>query len=349
MKESAKRPGGSWISQNYEKLALVASLAILLISALVLVLQVGRHRRQFDQRMQSEAAHVGRPAGPLDTTLVSNLGMRLTRPFQVQMEGKRFLVGELRVASIPDGAPIPYAATRDPFSGKEQPAIDIDPDSDGDGIPDKIELKWGLNVFDPNDAQGDVDGDGYSNLEEYLAATDPLDAASFPPPAAKLRLVRTMTDPFRFVFAGISGERYQLNTRNSDRTYFVSIGDEVEGFKVASYDAAAPGGPTLTLTRGTQSYRLIRGRTITDEARTAFLVLLLDGSRYRVKVNDTISIKDVRYKVVDIREDRIVIRDAQSDKMTNVGLISRDERDRLMAGSIGGGVDATPSVAPAGP
>lgn len=349
MKGSAKRPGGSWISQNYEKLALVIALAILLISALLLVLQIGGQRRKFDQRMQSEAGQVGRPAAPLDTTVVSNLLARLTSPFQAQMEGKRFMVGELRVASIPDGAPIPYAAALDPFSGKEQPAIDVDPDSDGDGIPDKIELKWGLNVFDPSDAQGDLDGDGYSNLEEYLAGTDPTDAASFPPPAAKLRLVRTMTDPFRFVFAGISGERYQLNTRNNDRTYFVSIGDEVEGFKVASYDAAAPGGPTLTLTRGTQSFRLVRGRTITDEARTAFLVLLLDGSRYRVRVNDTLTIKDVRYKVVDIREDRIVIRDAQTDKVTNVGLISRDERDRLMGGGGGGSVDPAPTGAPAGP
>ena len=55
MKGSAKRPGGSWISQNYEKLALVAALAILLISALLLVLQIGGQRRKFEQRMESEA------------------------------------------------------------------------------------------------------------------------------------------------------------------------------------------------------------------------------------------------------------------------------------------------------
>lgn len=348
MKGSAKRPGGSWMAQNYDKLALVIALAILLISALLLLLNIGGQRREFDARMQQEAGMGRRPVAALDTTIITNLMYRLTTPFQAQMEGRRFMVGELRVASIPDGAPIPYAATRDPFSGKEQPAIDVDPDSDGDGIPDKIEMKWGLNIFDPTDAQGDLDGDGYSNLEEHLAGTDPMDAASFPPPAAKLRLVRTMTDPFRFVFAGISGERYQLNTRNSDRTYFVSIGDEVEGFKVASYDPAAPGGPTLTLTRGTQTFRLVRGRTITDEARTAFLVLLLDGSRYRVRLNDTLTIKDVRYKVVDIREDRIVIRDAQTDKLSSVGLISREERDRLMSGG-GGGMEAAPPASTPAP
>ncbi len=346
MKGSAQRPGGSWLQQNYDKLALVISLVLLLASAMLLVLRIGAQRKSFDQRMGREIGMAGRPAQPLDVTTVTQLLARLAAPFQAQPEGRRFLVGELRVASIPDGAPIPFAATRDPFSGKEQPSVDYEPDSDGDGIPDKVEIMWGLNPFDPTDAHGDLDGDGYTNLEEYLAGTDPLDPASFPPPAAKLRLVRTVTDPFRFIYVGISGERYQLNTRTGDRTYFVSLGDEVEGFKVVSHDAAAPGGPTLVLQRGAQKFRLVRGRTITDEARTAFLVLLLDGSRYRVRLNDTISLKDVRYKVVDIREDRIVIHDAADDKVSTVGLISPEERARLLGGA--GALEAPSSGAAPG-
>lgn len=46
-------------------------------------------------------------------------------------------------------------------------------DSDQDGIPDAWELAHGLNPHDPKDAALDADGDGYSNLEEYLNGTDP--------------------------------------------------------------------------------------------------------------------------------------------------------------------------------
>ncbi len=43
-------------------------------------------------------------------------------------------------------------------------------DSDQDGMPDIWEIYNGLNPFDPADASYDQDGDGYTNLEEYLNA-----------------------------------------------------------------------------------------------------------------------------------------------------------------------------------
>jgi pectate lyase len=46
-------------------------------------------------------------------------------------------------------------------------------DSDHDGMPDWWEVKYGLNPRDPSDAAQDKDGDGYTNLEEYLNGTDP--------------------------------------------------------------------------------------------------------------------------------------------------------------------------------
>ena len=41
-------------------------------------------------------------------------------------------------------------------------------DSDNDGIPDSWETARGLNPGDASDGIGDDDGDGYTNLEEYL-------------------------------------------------------------------------------------------------------------------------------------------------------------------------------------
>ncbi len=47
------------------------------------------------------------------------------------------------------------------------------PDSDGDGLLDGFEVSAGFDPRVPNDADGDPDGDGLTNLEEQAAGADP--------------------------------------------------------------------------------------------------------------------------------------------------------------------------------
>ncbi|MGN6370890.1 MAG: pectate lyase family protein [Phycisphaerae bacterium] len=53
---------------------------------------------------------------------------------------------------------------------KSEPAAK---DSDGDGIPDWWEKKYGLNPDDASDGAKDLNGDGYTNVEKYLDGIDP--------------------------------------------------------------------------------------------------------------------------------------------------------------------------------
>ena len=46
-------------------------------------------------------------------------------------------------------------------------------DTDMDGMPDEWELRWGLNPNDPSDANGDCNGDGYTNIEKYINGISP--------------------------------------------------------------------------------------------------------------------------------------------------------------------------------
>jgi uncharacterized protein YjdB len=47
------------------------------------------------------------------------------------------------------------------------------PDSDGDGMPDAFETRYNLNPNSAADAAADYNGDGYTNLEEFLSGRSP--------------------------------------------------------------------------------------------------------------------------------------------------------------------------------
>lgn len=53
-------------------------------------------------------------------------------------------------------------------------------DTDGDKIPDACEVQMGLDPNDPSDAEGDIDGDTFTELQEYRAKTAIDDVLSHP-------------------------------------------------------------------------------------------------------------------------------------------------------------------------
>ena len=77
-------------------------------------------------------------------------------------------------------------------------------DADEDGLPDAWEKKYGLNPSDAADAEADADGDDFTNLEEFLAKTDPTDANDHPDYLDSLEIVLPLKKtylPFVFLSA----------------------------------------------------------------------------------------------------------------------------------------------------
>ena len=96
-----------------------------------------------------------------------------------------------------------------------------DSDFDGDGLPDWWEQQYGLDPLDDgtvnpdNGASGDPDGDGFSNLQEFLAGTDPKNSNS------ALRITT--------IARAASGDIVITWDSVADKTYIVQSADNVPG------------------------------------------------------------------------------------------------------------------------
>jgi hypothetical protein len=107
--------------------------------------------------------------GAADDGLYGNL---FTLANQIDPADPGGLQGSYRVKVNTDG--VPGMVT--PRFSQTSFAIELDADSDGDGMPDMWEDSQGLNKLDPGDASQDPDLDDLDNLGEYNAGTDPFNS-----------------------------------------------------------------------------------------------------------------------------------------------------------------------------
>lgn len=118
-----------------------------------------------------------------------------------------------------------------------QPGID----TDGDGMPDVWEEKYGLNPRDSTDAGLDKDNDGFTNLQECLAGTDPTDPNSNPKfqnIKERFRIAKIYKKPVKLLFKGyiqLGDGTYVATINWAGKTDFKKVGEEIRGYKVVDF------------------------------------------------------------------------------------------------------------------
>lgn len=185
----------NFFAAHWDWLAAAAGFAALAVSGAFFAMSLGNSPEagadEYEASLKAQKpAHEGVEPANLD---VLNKVFRLakTPPRLDRVDGKKgnFLSSEGRVfcqqgdaesKAKACGRPIPAESEVCPYCKVKQNVVKIEADADHDGLPNEWEVKYGLNPNDPNDAAKDLDGDGFTNLEEYLAKTDPKDKASHP-------------------------------------------------------------------------------------------------------------------------------------------------------------------------
>ncbi len=167
----------SWFKKNYEKASLGGAVALALGLAYMGWAKVDSVREDFGTQLKGSGNN---NAAVRDADLIAKAraSLILDRNWQQALDGER-------PVDLFTGIPL--------FISSKSPETPVDLVKDSPVHPPIPNVWWIENRIDPgfgDSPQRDPDHDGFSNLEEYNAKTNPNDATSIPSLIAKLMYVR---------------------------------------------------------------------------------------------------------------------------------------------------------------
>ncbi len=182
----SRKSDGGFLAAHWDWLVAGAGALVLVASAALFLMSTGTDpddnaSESVRRLMSAKKSETGvKPVEMLPYDRSLQLAAKPPVVAEVPETDGSFLVSSRRVACKFCGKPIPGDAKTCLFCKKDQPEPEkVVLDTDGDGLPDEWEKKFGLNPS-VADADQDADGDGFTNAEEYAAGTDPSDKKSHP-------------------------------------------------------------------------------------------------------------------------------------------------------------------------
>ena len=195
--------------------------------------------------------------------------------------------------------------------------------------------KYHLDLNDPKMLDADPDGDGFTNREEFLADTNPLDPDSRPGVHPAMRLQEFTEVRVPLMLRSVDGESAKIEREDGGeaKTETVKAGQTIRGtsYKVEKVESLQTqdkdGNPidaskvTLEDPASPQKIEIVKDMPTRSSASYAVLRSKDGATTITVKQGQIFEWpgeKDTHYKVVDLRNDQVILEQVENKKMWTV-------------------------------
>jgi hypothetical protein len=311
----------NWIRANYDRAALIAAALFLFLSAVFIYLRATNFRKsiaemQLEPSLQKQSSKAKAPE-------VEQAKQKLVGPAQWTFSGRSGLfVPEQHFISA-NGQPTTLQNTQ------------LHPP-----VPNEWLEEFGLPITEGDVLEQDPDGDGFNNLDEWEAHTNPIDKNSHADYITKLKMISLAQEPFRFIFSSWVGDTYAINTIDHRQpTQFLRIGETIRGtlFKLVKFKEKNEKSKfgtdvdvselTLENAENKDELTLTKGKTTTSPESVAnFLYTWGGDQRFSAKKGQEFSLKpqtEIKYKLIDVQPNKAILINTQKpNEEIDIGLLS---------------------------
>jgi len=320
-----------WIKRNYDQFSLAVLAFILLGVAGFLIYTANGFGTVFDSVRLPAVPNNSIPQVAMDNVKAAEASTKSPAKWTLETDKRSPFVSEPYIVS--DSGDLVNPRTSD---------TPLHPP-----VPNKWIFAHNLDILDNNVLNEDPDGDGFTNLDEYLAvkkdgsdSTDPWDKTSHPPYWTKLRLAQYIRQPFRLLFESWDGDpkkpesmSFQINAKDTNvPSQFIHIGDMIEGtkFKVIKFEEKHAKNPatdaiddvselTIQHTERGDNVVLILNKEANSPDSYADFRYLWNNTEIKVQKSREFALlpdANLRYKVIDITDTDALIQLPTGEKVT---------------------------------
>ncbi len=293
-----------WIKAHYDRVALIATAIILLISAI----WIWWSAIQFGDRLVAQQAPLQKAASPPAVAFeLDRAAKELEHPAQWKSSTRSVLFVPERHFIGADGLPATLQNTQ------------VHPP-----VPNDWFEQYALAIEDADALDQDPDGDGFSNLDEWQGGTNPTNKDSHPDYLTKLHLVSATEESFPYMFSSWVGGTFAINAIDqSEPTQFLKKGDVIRGtdFKIVKFTEKHDRnqyGTRIDVSELLLEHRdskaqvtLVKEKVATSPQSVATFVYTWGGRReFEVRKDQEFSLKpveEISYKLVDVQSNNAVI------------------------------------------
>ena len=310
-----------WVRAHYERVLLISAAVVLFLSSVLIWRSAARFSSQLAVMPPAPSL---KSVSPLEKAQeLQAAAEKLHRPPQWTFGGRSGLFVPEKHFIGANGQPATLQTT------------EVHPP-----VPNEWLEQFGLPIADADVLDQDPDGDGFTNLDEWLGHTNPIDRNSHPEYYTKLKLKSAVEEPFRLIFSSWMGDTYQINTIDFKQpTQFLKVGDPIKGtrFKIVKFEEKYQRNKygtnvdvselTLEQVETKEQLTLIKEKVAMSPESVATFIYTWGGRQeFQVRKDQEFSLKpqeQIKYKLVNVDPAKAVIVNTQKpNEPIEIGLFN---------------------------